>query len=218
VPARAVSLPAAKQKQAPLHDDDDEDSKKSAVAMAVLYERGSLLSMLKPDPAVDDFEDLWSDVADPEALSHLAAIQTPRDWSKAILGNLGRLFRHFGSFSARQCLEQLSLRGARLTVASDCEIKSLRREILSCEDEIDCRWGLRCMSWLENCAPDVHAELARTPSMQARVASLHVKNSSSPPRPAGEAIVDFRTRDEIADTELTLRRGEVGECQGRLFA
>jgi hypothetical protein len=167
-------------------DEDDPETHTSPMMWAVMWGKGRFLPMLKPDPSLDDFEELWSHACDTDAIDHLAKIQPPRDWSRVILRNVKRMVADYGDrWSAKQCVEKLSsAHHARLTSLPSDEVPYVRREILRCRDEHNLRWVLRWMSWPENCEPAVFNELTRTPSMRTRVASLHARNSSVPPRPA----------------------------------
>jgi len=151
----------------------------SPIEMAILYGHGHLLPTLKPDPAQDNFEELWSRAADPTSIDYLAKIQTPKDWSRTLLANLRQIFCGWQSATAAmQCVEKLTVTyGARLTSADAHDIAWLRGDILKSENESNCRWALRWMSYSETCEPAIYAELTRTPAVRAKVHSLHIHDA-----------------------------------------
>jgi hypothetical protein len=156
-------------------DDEQYDSaESSAIATAVLYGHGHLLPTLKPKPDRDDFDELWSSICDEFAIDYLAKIKKPSDWSRVLLRNLRRVISSYSrSNDAMRCIEKLTIaHDARLTTIDADEIAWLRRDMLKCRDDSNCRWVLRWMSYAETCDPTVYAELTRTPSMRAKAASV----------------------------------------------
>lgn len=160
-------------------EEDSDEEGSSAIDMAVLYGQGHLLPTLKPDPARDNFEELWSHAADPASIEYLAKVQTPKDWSRTLLTNLRQIIWGWTSDSrAMQCVEKLTVTyGARLTSADADDIAGLRRDILKSKNEYNCRWALRWMSYPETCEPTVFAELTRTPAVRAKVDSLRIHDA-----------------------------------------
>jgi hypothetical protein len=72
-------------------DDDPEEDRSSAIELAVMLGRGTLLKYLSPDPEIDDFEELWDSVCDPDTVDRLFDLRPPLDWSKAIRRNVSRM-------------------------------------------------------------------------------------------------------------------------------
>lgn len=155
-------------------DDEDDSTESSAIATAVIYGYGHLLPTLKPKPDRDNFEELWSWVCDEFAVDYLAKIKKPNDWSRVLLRNLRRVISNYGhSNDAMRCIEKLTIaHDARLATIDADEIAWLRRDMLKCRDDSNCRWVLRWMSYAETCEPTVYAELTRTPSMRAKATSV----------------------------------------------
>jgi len=159
-----------------LRDDDEDDStQSSAISTAVIYGYGHLLPTLKPKPDRDDFEELWSWACDEFTIDYLAKIRKPTDWSRVLLRNLRRVISSYGhSNEAMRCIEKLTMaHDARLTTVDPDEITWLRREMVKCSNDSNCRWVLRWMSYSETCDPAVYAELTRTPSMRAKASAVH---------------------------------------------
>ena len=159
--------------------EEDEDEQSTAITLAVLYGRGQFLPTLRPNVSLDDFELLWSHVCDLESIDYLAKIQTPKDFSQALIRNLRQVVAEYGDQTkAIECVEKLTVsHGARLTTVEPETVASLRRDMLKCRDERRCRWVLRWMSYSETCEPVIYEELTRTSSMRAKIESLHVHDS-----------------------------------------
>ncbi len=156
-------------------EDEDDSTESSAIATAALYGHGHLLPTLKPNPDRDDFEELWSWVCDEFTIDYLAKIKKPNDWSRVLLHNLRRVISSYGdSNSAMRCVEKLTVaHDARLTTVDLDEITWLRRDMVKCRNDSNCRWVLRWMSYAETCDPAAYAELTRTPSIRAKAAAVH---------------------------------------------
>lgn len=157
-------------------DDDDEPS--NPMIYALIYGHGHLLKFMKPDSARDNLDELWASACDEGAVDYLAKAGKPADWSQTLRRNLEHSLWSYRRDSSRKIVERLTVEhDARLTTMSDDAIKGFRRELLRCEDESRCRWVLRWMSYPETCEPALFAELTRTPAMQRKVNSLHIRDA-----------------------------------------
>jgi len=98
-------------------DEDDLEGCSSSVELAVLFRRSKLFKVVTPDPALDDFERLWSYVGDSEAADVLARSQLPASWSKIIVRLITLTTYDFGDYaSARECIARIGdAYGGRLT-------------------------------------------------------------------------------------------------------
>lgn len=159
--------------------EEQEDEQSTAVTLAVMYGRGQMLPMLKPEAGQDDFEELWEHVCDPNSIDYLAKLSKPAEFSKPLIRNLRRILWGYGDRTeAIACVEKLTVsHGARLTAVEPRELASLRREILKCNDEQKCRWVLRWMSFAETCDPTIFRELTRTDAIQAKIKAVHLHDS-----------------------------------------
>jgi hypothetical protein len=161
---------------------DASDCDDSAIGAAILFGRGSFLKILKPNPARDDFDDLWSRVTDPEAVDCLAAVSKPTDWSPTILHCIREtafdLSGHLGhrDWKARHSLERIAdAHGGRLTNVPPNEMRDLRASMLKMQDRYEFE---RLIKWLgkpQNCLPAIYDEIARTPAMQSRIESMGIR-------------------------------------------
>src|SRR5262245_31742783 len=146
--------------------------------MAVDRAQGKLLTVLRPDPHVDDFARLYANVCDPETVDVLMRITPPNDWSDAIRWNAYWITNDTFDDRAdehRWCLERIAHYGGRLTVLEPGQISDLRREILRMTRPDPQRWLL---NWLGNPRFSdfrVYDELARPPSMQAKIGELGLR-------------------------------------------
>lgn len=149
---------------------DEEEDLYSAVEVAVGHGDGHLLRAMPPDPDRDDLDELWADVRDPATFDCLMAIRPPSDWSETILCNvcsiIQPLFRERAEPS-RQCLQRIALRGGRLTAIDSSKLAYLRLGIVRMTHEDARRWTLWWLSDRRRCAPEIYADLVRTPKMRA---------------------------------------------------
>jgi len=157
-------------------EDDPDDFRESAIEAAVHMGRGTLLPKLRPDPALDEFEELYAWVSDPDVIDYLTALRPPADWSKAIAHNISRMgwsWSDSGSWQNRRCLEHIfEGYGGRLSGLGARECQDLRRDLLKCSRDSDLKWLLRTLAKPERCAPAIYAELTRTPTIRERMARL----------------------------------------------
>ena len=168
-------------------DETDSESHYSAVQTAVHFGKGSVLPLLKPDRKRDNFDSLWAYVSDSESVDHLAALAPPNDWSPTILHCIrdmafdlaGRLGQR--DWRAKHCLERIANpHGGMLTALPQEELRYLRGSVLKMRDSYDFRW---LVEWLQNpkhCSPAIYTEIVRTPAMQARIASLGIREKRYP--------------------------------------
>lgn len=157
-----------------LRGDEDEEEWTSPITWAVLRGHGRLLRVLKPDPDLDNFEDLWSLACDAEAVDYLAGHSLPADWSPTVIRNLDRILWSRGDSRAQQCLDKISQAyQARLTTISDRQLGNLRRAILRAHEyDSAWRWVLGWMRRPQHCEPAIYTRLTRTPAMQTKLREL----------------------------------------------
>jgi len=153
---------------------DPDDDLDSAIEVAVQMGHGQLLRHLRPDPSVDDFDEMFAWVHDPDALDYLTAHRAPKDWSKTIVRNASRLSWAWGDrWRSRECLKRiLTDHEGRLGVLSHHECQDFRRTLLKWESGDDLRWFLRLLSKPKHCDPDIFAEMIRTPAIRAKMTDV----------------------------------------------
>jgi hypothetical protein len=153
-------------------EDDPDDDRQSAIECAVHSGHGHLLRHLKPDPKLDDIDELYSWASDPTALRHLAAIQPPSDWSTAIVRNIHSWGYAWRETKARECLRHIfeDQSGCLRTLDGDGR-RDLRRSMLRLND-YDLKWLLLMLGKADHCERSIFLELIRTPTMRKRMVRM----------------------------------------------
>ena len=152
-------------------DDNSDDEGRfagwSAVHEACQRGHSEILKRLGPDPALDDFEDLWQAAGSSSVVELLAQHRLP--------SNAGAVIQHhlwwvsFGEGWRRvDTLKRLFEVGVRWEHGTPEEISNLRRSLLKTSDQtfVDL---MKLFATADYCSSDVLRELARTPSMLARM-------------------------------------------------
>jgi len=152
-------------------EDESEDDHYSAVELTVLHGTGKLLKYMMPDPTLDDFDELYDSVCDPDALDRLFDIRPPRDWSKAIWRNISRMAGWYSDRSrSRACLERIfEHHWGRLSRLDRPACQDLRRTLLKLEYDYELAWILRTLAKPHHCDEAIFTELVRTPSIRQRL-------------------------------------------------
>lgn len=149
-------------------DDTDDEFGLSAVYEACARGNVEILQRLRPDPERDDFDQLY------QAASSRAVIDLLS--RKALPSNIGAVVQHHlwwstfdrWKWSAIDTLERLFEIGVRWTHSSPVELADLRRCLLRAPDVVFVDL-MKLMAWGDRCSPELLKELARTPSMLARM-------------------------------------------------
>jgi hypothetical protein len=140
----------------------------SAVYEACARGNVVILKRLGPDPERDDFDELYQ-AANSRAVIDLLA-------KKALPSNIGPVIQHHlwwstfdhWKWSAIDTLERLFEIGMRWTQSSPVELADLRRCLLKASDSVFVDL-MKLLAWGDRCSPELLKELARTPSMLARM-------------------------------------------------
>lgn len=153
----------------------DEDEGYSAVEEACSNGHDEILRRLRPDPAVDDFEELYRRAANERVVGVLAEEALPRDGSAVIEWQLSRLV--WSGRVSTGTLRALFTLGVRWEVSSKAEIAQTRRDLLVLGN-----WRfeevMKLLGSGDHCSSEVLVELARTPTMRARMKALGLIPSS----------------------------------------
>jgi ankyrin repeat protein len=150
-------------------DDADYDDQllSSAIYEACQAGRADILKRLGPDPDSDDFEELWRAAGSAAVMDILAKYCLPKDASAVIQHHLW-----WATFSEawhrRDNLRHLFEIGVRWEQTNAEEISRFRRSLLKASDYSFVEL-VRMLALGDNCSPEVLRELARTPSMLARM-------------------------------------------------
>jgi hypothetical protein len=148
-------------------EDDDLDLVSSAISEACRTGRDEILQRLAPDPARDDFEELWRDASDRSVIDILARHGLPK--------NIGPIIEHhlwwatFGDPWRRlETLRHLFRIGARWEESGSEEIGRIRRSLLKASDNTFIE-VIKTLAMENHCSGKILTELARTASMLARM-------------------------------------------------
>ncbi len=157
-------------------EDDHDDDRQPAVECAAHAGHGHLLRHLKPDPELDDIDELFSCVSDPITLRHLAALQPPQDWSMTIVRNIHMWSYVWRDSHARECLRQVfEDQCERLSTLDIDGCRELRRSMLKLND-YDLKWLLRMLGKVDYCDRLIFLELIRTSAMKKRMIGVGLES------------------------------------------
>jgi hypothetical protein len=157
-------------------DDEEEDEfgRYSAVYEACRRGDMGIVERLGPDPALDDFDDLYRAAGSGEVVELLARFALPQDGGEAIQRHLwGATWdRGFWSESdtwrSRNTLQRLFQIGVRWEESTKDQIAMARRWLLGASRR-DFVEVMKLLTTADFCAPEILKELARTPAMRRRM-------------------------------------------------
>jgi hypothetical protein len=156
-------------------DDDDLASGEEFAGSSAVYEacqagHSEVFNRLGPDPSKDDFEELWRVASDPSIIQTLARQGLPK--------NVGAVVQHhlwWATFSDAwrrvEALRRTFAVGVRWERSTAEEIANLRRSLLKASDQVFVDL-IKLLATEDYCSPEILRELARTPSMRARMTKV----------------------------------------------
>lgn len=153
-------------------DTDSLDDDLGFVGFSAIYEacqggHAEIFGRLGPDPALDDFEELWRVASNPALIDLLARNGLP--------ANVGAVIQHhlwWATFTEGwrwvEILRRIFEVGVRWQSSTPDEVGSLRRSLLKASDRtfVDL---MKLLATADYCSSDILKELARTPSMRDRM-------------------------------------------------
>jgi hypothetical protein len=168
-------VPSLRYTSSSSDDQDDDAGDDEFLGFSAVYEacqRGhvEIFKRLGPDPAKDDFEDLWRAASDPSIIETLASHGLPK--------NVGAIIQHhvwWATFSdtwrRMETLKRMFAIGVRWRGSTPEEVVTLRRSLLKASDQafVDL---MAVLATGDYCSPELLKELARTPSMRARMTKV----------------------------------------------
>jgi hypothetical protein len=174
--APARDLPARYRRRAAGSEDDVEDEEEgwTAIQEAVAGGHVELLPVLKPDPAREDFEDLYVWAPDARTVQALADISPPRKAGSAVAHHLLFLdarWLHPADQYRLSALEVLFKMGARWTETTAEEMKCIRHRLRDVNDA-SFTAILKLLAQGDYCSPAVLQELGRVPRIRQRMAAV----------------------------------------------
>ena len=187
-PAPSLRFPTVSEADASA-DDGDRFFGFSAVYEACLCGRAAILKRLGPDPARDDFEELYRAARGTEVIEILLRLARPRDVGALIDSHLRHMSLGFSDWGAKYALSRLFELGVRWEGSSAETIAAVRWSLLKLPDHtfVDV---VKLLATEGHCEQENLRELARTPSMLRRLkrvgfihASLGEPGQVPQPRP-----------------------------------
>ena len=163
----------------------------SAIEGAASEGHLAILKRLGPDPARDDFDNLYRYAKHQSIIAFLATIQPPKDLTSILSWHLRWLGDRFPWAGRRGTgtIEALLTCGVRWEETNPERLTEIRRPLLKIGD-YDLKTILSRLRRPELCARETYQELIRTPRMQERLLALGLVK-----QPVSERE---RRRDELA--------------------
>jgi ankyrin repeat protein len=140
----------------------------TAIYEACLLGHANTLRMLGPDPALDDFQDLYLAASDRWVVEELARIQPLDDAGRFLASRLGRIWRHEDGWRTTGALECVFKHGARWRDGTPELIAAVRHDLLRTSTHVFVD-VMKLLARADHCTPDIRLELARTPAMRRRM-------------------------------------------------
>jgi hypothetical protein len=166
-------VPSLRYGDVATEDTDETDDGDRFVGFSAVHEacqRGNIeiLNRLGPDPARDDFDELWRVAGNGAVIQLLAQRALPRDIGAVIQHHLWWATFDTEGWRSVETLRRLFEVGVRWERSSAEEIGGLRRSLLKASDRtfVDL---MKLLATEEYCSPEVLRELARTPAMRTRM-------------------------------------------------
>lgn len=159
-------------------DSEPEEGEEPFIGWSAIEEAASkghltILNRLGPDPARDDFDNLYRYAKSGSIVAFLAAIQPPKDLTAILSWQLRWLEDRFpwAGRGGTGTIETLLTCGVRWEETNPERLADIRRSLLKVSD-YDLKTILSRLRRPEICAPETYQELIRTPRMQERLLAL----------------------------------------------
>jgi len=174
---------------------EDED-RHSAVVAACGGGHATILEKLKPDPTLDDFDELYRSAINEKVIVILLRQKPPTDAGAVVTIQLARIQYRFGEYRPIEALRALFAAGVRWQTGSPEAIASARRDLLRCSD-----WEftdvMRLLAADDHCSKEVLSELARTGSIRERMKRVGLIPESRQARSAFDRSRPTRAREML---------------------
>lgn len=162
--------------------DDEEFIGWSAIEDAVRTGDVPLLKRFGPDPARDDFDNLYETARSGSVVKFLATIRPPQNMASILHWHLRWLGdRELRLGGGMWTIEAILACGVVWRESDPRQFTYIRRSLMKA-DEYDFKRFIRLCSKPDKCAPETYAELIRTPQMQKRLIALHIIKPRIPER------------------------------------
>jgi hypothetical protein len=196
-------------------DEDEEDffGRYSAIHEACSRGDVKILERLGPDPALDDFDELYRVAGSAEVVEFLARFALPQDGGEVIRRHLwGATWVHgFWSESdtwrSREILGRLFQVGVRWEESNKDELALIRRWLLRASKH-DFVEVMTLLAAGDHCDPEILKELARTPAMRRRMKEV----GFIPPSPDERGYRPTRSRKVLKKCDFELPKDPLARC------
>jgi len=192
-----LSLSASRVRLGNNEDGDEDDYRVSAVHEACSRGNAEILKRLRPDPARDDFQDLYETATNRAVIDVLAEKALPQDVGPVILHHLWwATFTERGYWTATDALRRLFELGVRWTQSSPGEIGNVRRSLLKASDSLFVEF-MKLMATADFCSPQILSEVARAGSMRDRMKKVGFMPPSHDQRRRFDQMRPTRSREVL---------------------
>lgn len=152
----------------PNDSDEDDQLGSSAVYRACQAGQVAILEHLKPDPALDDFEELYRVARDGTVVDFFAGLALPVEIGRLIHSHLLWARLGLSEWRLTYTLGRLFEVGGRWDSSTKDEIADIRRLVLRLSDQGFVNM-IKLLAQNDNCSQEVLEELGRTSAMRARM-------------------------------------------------
>lgn len=154
-------------------EEDEDEVRHTAIEVACRGGHAAILERLGPDPARDDFDDLFCAAHNGAVIELLARSALPRNVATVIQHHLmwaaiDFRIHGYGKWRALDNIRRLFAAGARWTESTADAIAAMRRVLLKSSDDMFVDL-MKLLAEDDHCAPEILVGLANAPNMRARM-------------------------------------------------
>src|SRR6267378_2148042 len=183
-------------------DDENENNEDGEYLVSAINEACSrghaeVLKRLRPDPARDDFQALYQIATDRAVIDVLAEKMLPKSAAPVLLHHLWwATFLNRGYWTSSDGLQRLFELGLRWTQSTPDEIGNIRHSLLKTSDSVFVD-RMKLLATADYCSPEILRELARTPSMRARMKKVGFMPPSDDEKRRFDQLRPTRSREVL---------------------
>lgn len=169
----------------------------SAIHEACSLGNAEILKRLRPDPARDDFQDLYETATSRSVIDVLAEKALPEDVAPVLQHHLWwATFLNRGYWTSSDGLQRLFELGVRWTQSSPDQIGNIRHSLLKTSDSVFVDL-MKLLATADYCSPAILKELARTPSMRVRMKKVGFMPPSHDEKRRFDQVRPTRSREVL---------------------
>lgn len=185
----------------------------SATWHACMRGHTQILERLGPDPSLDDFEDLYGAARSGAVIDLLARHALPQNVGALIHHHLWSLTIRIHEWESLETLRRIFELGVRWGESSPEAIAGIRAYLLKTSDHAFVE-VMQILAEGDHCSPDILKELARTPSMRARMQKVGFLPPSPEDSRGFNRFRPSRSREVLSKCgiELPKRRQPLPRC------